>query len=186
MDRLFHYIGRFFDFHILGLLFALSIASVLSSYKSSPIIAILSFLVGFTFLYIYKRESEKSKGMTHKFYKDSIGTWYIDLPEYLELGLGTKANLMMVDGADTFLDSISKNGKNVTVYIKTSPYSTYEYKLEKMGSGMNKELLDAIGHAPVEYGAYYKADDHIMWLCPVTEYVFNGSYPDNIYISILK
>jgi len=33
--------------------------------------------------------------------------WFADLPEFLEQGLGTKQNLMMVDGADTFLDKLS-------------------------------------------------------------------------------
>jgi hypothetical protein len=186
MGRLFHYIGRFFDLHILGLLFALSIGSFLGYLHISIITSIISFLIGMMFLYIYMHELSKSKGMVHTFYKDSVGVWYIHLPEFLEAGLGTKMNLMMVDGADTFLDRISKNGRNVTVYIRTSPYSTHEHKLEKLGLGMNKEVLDAIGHAPVDYGAYYKCDDHILWLCPVTEYVFNGSYPDNIYISVLK
>ena len=37
------------------------------------------------------------------FVKDQ-GIWYADLPEFLEARLGTRANLMMVDGADTFLD----------------------------------------------------------------------------------
>ena len=44
-----------------------------------------------------------------RFYKEN-GIWYIDLPEFIEQGLGTKANLMMVDGADTFLDFLSDNG----------------------------------------------------------------------------
>ena len=53
---------------------------------------------------------------------------------------------------------------------------------------MNTDLLVQKGHAPVDYGAYYKLDifngaqgDHILWLCPVTEYVF-GSYPRVIYL----
>jgi hypothetical protein len=36
------------------------------------------------------------------------GIWYADLPEFLEAGLGTKTNLMMVDGADTFLDLLAE------------------------------------------------------------------------------
>ena len=41
--------------------------------------------------------------MKHRFYKENK-IWYIDLPEFLEKGLGTKSNLMMVAGADTLLD----------------------------------------------------------------------------------
>jgi hypothetical protein len=42
---------------------------------------------------------------TLSFYKEA-GIWYADLPAFLEANLGTKANLMMVDGADTFLDLV--------------------------------------------------------------------------------
>lgn len=45
---------------------------------------------------------------TLSFYKEAE-IWYVDLPSYLQEGLGTKANLMMVDGSDTFLDLISDN-----------------------------------------------------------------------------
>ena len=122
--------------------------------------------------------------MKHTFYKED-GLWYIDLPEFLEAGLGTKANLLMVAGADTFLDKLSNNGDRVTVRIETAPYAEQEYALSKMGLGMDKALLDAVGHAPVPYGAYYKANDgHVLWLCPVTEYVFGGDYPNNIYINV--
>jgi hypothetical protein len=45
---------------------------------------------------------------TLSFYKE-LGIWYADLPAFLEAGMGTKANLMMVDGSDTFLDYLSNN-----------------------------------------------------------------------------
>lgn len=44
-----------------------------------------------------------TKTKTLGFYKEN-GLWYADLPEFLELGLGTKSNLLMVDGSDTFLE----------------------------------------------------------------------------------
>lgn len=129
--------------------------------------------------------------LKHTFYKEN-GIWYIDLPEFLNAGLGTKANLMMVAGADTFLDKISNNGDYVEVEINTNVDSweigNFDYELMKTNYGMDKELLDKVGHAPVEYGAYYNVTDidHRLWLCPVTEYVFGGSYPDMIYINILS
>ena len=52
---------------------------------------------------------------TLSFYKES-GIWYADLPAFLEAGLGTKSNLMMVDGADTFLDYLS-NETNIATLI---------------------------------------------------------------------
>ena len=123
--------------------------------------------------------------MKHTFYKESNGIWYIDLPEFLNAGLGTKANLMMVAGADTFLDFISNHGNRIEVTIDTKPFSGYKQELIKIGMGKDQALLDAVGHAPVDYGAYYKSTEvnHIMWLCPVTEYVFGGGYPDKIYIN---
>jgi hypothetical protein len=117
--------------------------------------------------------------------------WYADLPEFLEQGLGTKANLMMVDGADTFLDLLSGNTDEVTLKISSQPFKGYQAGMKKFKKGMNRQLLDLIGHAPVEYGAYYNVSEldgkpyqHQLWLCPVTEYVF-GSYPEEIYTAVV-
>jgi hypothetical protein len=35
------------------------------------------------------------------FTKENDGLWYVDQPDFIELGLGTKGNLLMVAGADT-------------------------------------------------------------------------------------
>ena len=121
------------------------------------------------------------------------GIWYADLPEFLEQGLGTKANLMMVDGADTFLDLLSSAGQSISLKISRDPFKGQDGFLLKDGTGLNAALLELIGHAPVTYGAYYnvallkgKPYQHRLWLCPVTEYVFGGGYPDKIYFSVLK
>jgi hypothetical protein len=45
--------------------------------------------------------------------------------------------------------------------------------------------LNKVGHAPVDYGAYYMVEEmpgHKLWLCPVTEYVFDGVYPEKIFL----
>ena len=55
---------------------------------------------------------------TLSFYKEA-GIWYADLPAFLEANLGTKANLMMVDGADTFLDLVSNNQGKATLKLST-------------------------------------------------------------------
>lgn len=117
--------------------------------------------------------------------------WYAALPEFLQQGLGTKQNLMMVDGADTFLDTLSGNGHKVNIKISTQPFKGYQAGMKKFKKGMNRELLDLVGHAPVDYGAYYNVSEHNgnpyqhqLWLCPVTEYVF-GSYPDEIYVAVV-
>ncbi len=132
---------------------------------------------------------KRTKTKTLGFYKEN-GLWYADLPEFLSLGLGTKANLLMVDGSDTFLDLLSSNGSNVAVTLSKEPFENHSIHLEKLKIGLNQELLDKIGHAPVNYGAYYnvkkynhKTFQHTLWLCPVAEYVFQGEYPQNIYLS---
>jgi hypothetical protein len=123
------------------------------------------------------------------FYNEN-GLWYADLPEFLALGLGTKANLLMVDGSDTFLDLLSNSGTSVSVKLSTKPFENYSIHLEKIQLGLNQGLLNKIGHAPVDYGAYYdvkkyenKDFQHSLWLCPVVEYVFQGEYPQNIYLT---
>jgi len=119
------------------------------------------------------------------------GIWYADLPEFLELGLGTRGNLMMVDGADTFLDLLSGNGNQITLNLSKEQFKGYNSRIKKIRRGLNAELLQEIGHAPVEYGAYYQVMEynnmplhHQLWLCPVTEYVF-GDYPEEIYFKIV-
>ncbi len=123
------------------------------------------------------------------FVKDQ-GLWYADLPEFLEAGLGTRANLMMVDGSDTFLDRLAQGKLQITLQISTKPFAGWETHLRRIRRGLNHTLLQLIGHAPVDYGAYYKVTQfkgqphhHQLWLCPVTEYVF-GNYPTDIYTAI--
>ena len=128
---------------------------------------------------------------TFRFYKE-INTWYIDLPQFLEAGLGTKANLMMVAGADTLLDILSNNGTEITVDFSDKPFDGFNVKLDMINIGKDQALLDHVGHPFVDYGAYYTAYSSqelgyefkisSVWLCPVTEYVFGGDYPKNIFI----
>jgi hypothetical protein len=129
---------------------------------------------------------------TLSFYKEN-GIWFADLPQFLDAGLGTKANLMMVDGADTFLDHVSNNQNRAILKISTSQFQDSDAALHKMGLGLNQELLDLIGHAKVDYGAYYRVEkfkeitiNHQLWLCPVTEYVFEGTYPETIFIKLIN
>lgn len=124
--------------------------------------------------------------MTKRFYKDA-GGWYIDLPEYIEAGIGTKANLAMVCGADTMLDRLSNNGDEITIQFEDHTFRGSSDVLINLGMGMDKEALDAVEHPEVEYGGYYHAKklNHDLWLCPVVEFIW-GSYPKKIYIKIIK
>lgn len=123
------------------------------------------------------------------FVKDK-GIWYADLPEFLSMGLGTQTNLMMVDGADTFLDLIGQGKRRVRLTVSTQSFNGYQTRMVKAGNGLNPELLKKVGHAPVDYGAYYSVTElhsnpykHQLWLCPVAEYVF-GCYPQEIFASV--
>lgn len=139
--------------------------------------------------YTTARPVADTQTQTLAFVKDQ-GIWYADLPEFLEAGLGTRANLMMVDGADTFLDHLAEGNPRITLQIATKPFPGWQSHMHKIRKGLNQALLQIIGHAPVDYGAYYKVTqlngqphNHQLWLCPVTEYVF-GNYPAEIYASI--
>ena len=73
------------------------------------------------------------------------------------------------------------------------PFIEADAVLNKLGYGMNSNLLEEVGHAYVDHGAYYLIEkfkdqsiNHQLWLCPVTEYVFEGGYPQTIYIQLLK
>lgn len=127
------------------------------------------------------------------FVKEQNGLWYADLPEFLERGLGTKSNLLMVDGADSLLDIIACYTNYTKLKLDVTEFEGFDAVLDKINIGKNQELLDQIGHATVEYGAYYLVKDyqgdtinHRLWLCPVTEYVFGGCYPDQIFFQKLK
>lgn len=121
--------------------------------------------------------------MQLRFYKDEEG-WFVDLPSWE----GSKEDLQMVCGADTFIDKlaaeeefymgIDKHGlpipkskfihrDKLILEIQLEPEVAYEV-LQKVKTG--------------EIGAWYTCltNGHLLWLCPVTEFVF-GCYPDYLY-----
>ena len=51
-----------------------------------------------------------------RFYKEEC-MWYADVPGWP----GPKAMLLMVDGADTFLDYLTHNGEEITLNISLDP-----------------------------------------------------------------
>ena len=59
-------------------------------------------------------------------FNKETGIWYANIPEFLEQGLGTKANLMMVDGADTFLDFLANVGYHISLKICTELFEGHE------------------------------------------------------------
>ena len=75
---------------------------------------------------VSKLVSKPSTHRIHRFYKDQDG-WFIDLPNWI----GTKGQLAMVEGADTFLDNISNNSNDVWVEMSTNKLEGKSYELTK-------------------------------------------------------
>lgn len=104
---------------------------------------------------------------TLKFYKEELGRWYVDLPEWE----GDKGELEMVAGADTMLDIYAQQGETVTLIVSDSPL---EYGDSLIYSGND----DGVYNVSTLHGQPY---DFNIWLCPVTQFVF-GDYPSRIYV----
>ena len=104
--------------------------------------------------------------LTMRFYKEEF-MWYADVVGWP----GPKDMLLMVDGADTFLDYFSRQGEEVTLDLSLDPKAGYE-------------VLNYIHPHPAGDGAYYMADmngsEHKLWLCGVTEFVF-GYMPEEVW-----
>ena len=104
--------------------------------------------------------------LTMRFYKEDF-MWYADVKGWP----GPKAMLLMVDGADTFLDYLSNNGEEITLDLSLDPKRGYD-------------VLNYKHPHPANDGAYYTAEmnghDHKLWLCGVTEFVF-GHMPEEVW-----
>jgi hypothetical protein len=101
--------------------------------------------------------------------------WFIDLPQFIESG-GNKADLQMVEGADTMLDLMAEKKNEVSLRLSQDEFKGAD-KLDL------KERCD-----PSVGGGYYIMDvyegrklDLLMWLCGVTEWVF-GELPERIFV----
>ena len=97
--------------------------------------------------------------------------WFIDLPEYINKGLGTKLNLQMVRGADDLLDHIGQGKERVTITVHNKP--------------TKKNQMELIMYKHDSSGGTYRtniAEVPDVWLCNVTKYVFGGKHPLKIYI----
>jgi hypothetical protein len=111
---------------------------------------------------------------SYRFYRDEIG-WFVDLPEWE----GTKSDLQMVMGADTFLDILSQGENEVYVTLSTEPF-------EYCGV-LDYIFLGRLEGPELGEGAWYSLREYMgldfnlkMWLCDVTKFVF-GDFPKQIY-----
>ena len=107
-----------------------------------------------------------------RFYKDENSEWYIDLPEWT----GTKAELEMVQGADTMLDIVSGYLNECYLKLSDQPFNGAEVlKLEhariQSHGGGGDYILEKYQSETI---------NHKIWLCEVTRHVFDG-LPTIIY-----
>lgn len=109
-----------------------------------------------------------------RFYKAPKGTWWINLDAYIAQG-GDPAELQMVAGADDFLELISEGSNEVRLQISEKKVKDF-YELKR------------VDEIPTVSGRYYYDDQNesLMWLCPVTLWIFEGVYPEVIYYKPVK
>lgn len=115
---------------------------------------------------------------TFKFEKEESG-WFIDLPEYIEMG-GTKAELQMIAGADTWLDKLSNNGNHLKLVISDDDSSRLKRQLI-----LSETCTDETGGAIYYAFETEESSPHQLWLCDVTLFVF-GEFPKSIYYGYSK
>lgn len=98
--------------------------------------------------------------------------WYIDLPEYMDKGIGTKLNLRMVRGADDLLELLGQGKEKVSLHVDTKPFKNNllkmkMYKHDASGGTYRTDLVEVPD----------------VWLCNVTKYLFGGQHPWTIYVN---
>lgn len=120
--------------------------------------------------------------MTHTFTKDAQGWFISSIPQPHPFSRG---NLAMVAGADTFLDILAQGESQVILNLET------DYQNEGWEVLERTELIGGAIQSAFN-GAYYIVRNymgipynHKVYLCPVTLWVFNGTYPKTIYFQVM-
>lgn len=115
----------------------------------------------------------------YRFYKDLDNKWYIDLPDFIEAG-GSKSALEMVLGADSFLERLTPGPGYREVFLELSDSKPFD-----------RSMVYSLAKSPtrIDSGCFYVNIDsvpdhiHVMWLCDVVKFVFNGQFPYRIYFN---
>lgn len=119
------------------------------------------------------------------FIKDEEENWLIDLPEYIQFG-GSKEDLYMIAGADTFLDLISNGSKEVKMKISQKDFqSAKQLHLIELGRIEGPECGTGAWYHLNQYDGLEVDDNFKIWLCPVTKWIFDN-YPYTIYFSVFE
>jgi hypothetical protein len=112
-----------------------------------------------------------------EFQKNNKGEWYLDLPKWN----GDPGDLQMVEGADQWLDLLSKGDKIVKLQMADKPFDGAEIltlvrlREDNLGGG-GIYYLETFLHQKI---------DLKLWLCDVTAFVF-GNIPQKIYFAVKK
>ncbi|MFD0941914.1 DUF6717 family protein [Pedobacter boryungensis] len=112
---------------------------------------------------------------TFEFYKNEKDEWYLNLPEWN----GDLEDLQMVEGADKWLDLLSKKASTIKVIMSNEQFENSEIltllriKEENLGGG-GVYFLETYQNKKVALK---------LWLCDVTNFVFK-TIPQKIYFAI--
>lgn len=110
---------------------------------------------------------------SYDFYKDGwTDYWYVDIPNWA----GEKADLQMVEGADTMLELMSQGDRRFRVSFSTQKEMGFD-KLEFVRETPEYEE-GALYNLKTFCGIDYELS---VWLCNVTKWVF-GNFPNEIYV----
>ena len=109
-----------------------------------------------------------------KFHLNEKNVWHIDLPDWV----GDPEDLQMIEGADLWLDLVSKGKKEVAITIANDHFEGAEFlTLIRLGE------LNLGGGGNYFLEKYQSNSVNLkVWLCKVVEFIFNH-YPQRLYFS---
>lgn len=117
------------------------------------------------------------------------GCWYANLPNSPEKGVGERNRERITLGIHNLLDIITQGSSRVEILINTDEFGGYDSVLKRESSEVNMEAIDQTE----QNGAYYLIDslngkpfEYRLRLDTAVEYLFNGIYPERIYLKTLN
>lgn len=123
------------------------------------------------------------------FIREGKDSWFIDLPEYIEQG-GSKGALAMVAGADDLLSELDSGSGKISIELfKLNKDDEIPDESILLKRQLTIPILNAVTGATYDIRSKLstkKIKTKMLWLCPVTLYVFNGIYPKRIAFKVIN